>query len=85
MQKDLYFVWTNGYNMVVSVDANNDCRYIAENNSFPTISEGDEKAAIEFLQSIEDDSSWDDDCTYQQLFEDHENDVKIVAKISKEI
>ena len=87
MKKDLYFVWTNGYNMVVSVDENNDCRYMTENNEFPHITNDEEKgkAATAFLESIEDDSSWECDCTYEQIFEEFSDGIEIIAKISKEL
>lgn len=37
MMKKLYFCETNGYNMVVSVDSENNCRYLTETNDFPYI------------------------------------------------
>ena len=33
--KKLYFVETNGYNMLVSVDEDNNCRYLTETDEFP--------------------------------------------------
>lgn len=86
MMKKLYFCETNGYNMVASVDSENECRYLTETNDFPVLSGMDTdqkgKVAHEFLATIEDDSSWDDDCTYDQIFADG---VDILAKIEKEI
>lgn len=86
MLKKLYFCETNGYNMVVSVDAENNCRYLTETNDFPYIAgmdaEQKEQAANEFLKQIEDDSSWGDDCAYNQIFVDG---ADIIAEIEKEI
>lgn len=36
MLKKLYFCETNGYNMAVSVDDENNCRYLAETDDFRT-------------------------------------------------
>lgn len=87
--KKLYFVQTIGYNMVVSVDEENDCRYLTENEEFPYISEDDpenkKRNALEFLESVEDDSSWEDDCTYEQIFEEFSDDIEIIAEIEKEL
>lgn len=85
--KKLYFIKTNGYNMVVSVDEANNCRYITETEDFPYITEDEPKKqkqkALAFLKSIEDDSSWDDDCTHYQLFDEFQ--VEIVAEIEREL
>lgn len=87
--KKLYFVQTRGYNMVVSVDEENDCRYLTENEEFPYISddepENKKRNALEFLESVEDDSSWEDDCTYEQIFEEFSDDIEIIAEIKKEL
>lgn len=87
MTKKLYFVETNGYNMVVSVDNENKCRYLTENEEFPYIMndgfENKERKVLEFLDSVEDDSSWENDCTYEQIFE--EFPVEIIAEIEKEL
>lgn len=83
--KKLYFVETNGYNMLVSVDEDNNCRYLTETDEFPYIINNDakekEQKALEFLNTVEDDSSWEDDCTYEQIFE--EFPVEIIAEIEK--
>ena len=42
-----------------------------------------EQKALEFLESVEDDSSWEDDCSYEQIFE--EFPVDIIAEIEKEL
>ena len=87
MMKKLYFVETNGYDMVVSVDNENKCRYLTENKEFPYVIndtfEEKKRKALEFLNSVEDDSSWEEDCTYEQIFE--EFPVEIIAEIEKEL
>lgn len=84
--KKLYFCKTNGYNMVVSVDDENNCRYLTETKDFPRIEEMDveekENTARKFLEAVEDDSSWEDDCTYDQIFVDG---VEVLAEIEKEL
>lgn len=83
--KKLYYVRTNGYDMVVSVDNYGDCRYMTENQYFPSLSEEPEvmhEQILDFLQSIEDDSSWSDDCDYDQIFVD---EVDILDEIESEI
>ena len=86
MTKKLYFCETNGYNMVVSVDSENECRYLTETNDFPYIvgvdAEQKRQKVTEFLEQIEDDSSWEDDCTYDQIFTDG---VEVIAEIEKEL
>ena len=72
MLKKLYFCETNGYNMVISVDAENNCKFLTEKESFPYIlnmdEEEKEKAAKEFLEDLQDESGFEDDLTYEQLF-----------------
>lgn len=83
--KKIYYVRTNGYDMVVSVDNCGDCRYMTENQYFPSLSEEPEvmhEQILDFLKSIEDDSSWSDDCDYDQVFVD---EVDILAEIESEI
>lgn len=55
MMKKLYFVRTNGYDMLVSHDEDNDVRYLTENKYFPS----DDDDILSFLESIEDDTSWE--------------------------
>lgn len=85
--KKLYFVETNGYNMIVSVDKDNDCRYLTETDEFPYMVNDDleekERKALDFLESVEDDSSWENNCNYEQIFE--EFPVGIIAEIEKEL
>lgn len=87
MKKKLYFVETNGYNMVVSVNKDKDCRYLTETEDFSDIMYDDpgeqERKALDFLNSVEDDSSWEDDCSYEQIFE--EFPVEIIAEVEKEL
>lgn len=86
MMKKLYFCETNGYNMVVSVDGENNCRYLTETKVFPRVEEMDaekkKSTARKFLEAVEDDSSWEDDCTYDQIFVDA---VEVLAEIEKEL
>lgn len=87
MKKDLYFVKTNGYNMVVSVDDDRICRYLTENDdcSFAFYAETDIDSVIRLLESVEDDSSWESDCTYEQIFDEFPDDFNVIAKISKDL
>lgn len=55
MMKKLYFVRTNGYDMLVSHDEDNDVRYLTENKYFPS----DDNDILSFLESVEDDTSWE--------------------------
>lgn len=80
--KKYYFIKTNGYNMVASV-SEDECRYITENNEFPILPDDPEKqeeVARKFLESIEDDSSWEDDCTEEEVLEAGD----IIAEITEE-
>lgn len=87
--KKLYFIRTNAYDMVVSVDEEKNCLYLTENEEFPYIDEELEKEeqikqATEFLKNVvEDDSSWENDCSYQQLFED--SSIEILVEIEKDL
>lgn len=78
--KKIYYLRTNGYDMVVSVDENKNCRYLKETEDFPVYAENEE--AIAFLDSVEDDSGWEDDCEYEEIFTE---DVEIIAEIEKEL
>lgn len=86
MMKKLYFCETNGYNMIVSVDEENNCRYLTETNDFPHIDGMDaknkEKTAIEFLNTVEDDSSWEDNCEFNQIFIDG---IEVLSEIERDI
>lgn len=85
--KKLFFVKTNGYNMIVSVDENNECRYLTETNDFPVLhaDEDNKGAALEFLKIVDDDSSWEDDCTYSQIFEEFSDTTEIIAELESEL
>lgn len=82
--KKVYFIKTDGYYMLVSVDENNNCRYLTETNEFPYITTETEEHKVKvFLESVEDDSSWENDCSYEQLFEAFP--IEIIAEIEKEL
>lgn len=55
MLKKLYYVRTNGYDMLVSLDNDSDVRFLCENKYFPT----NDDDILDFLHSVEDDSSWE--------------------------
>ncbi len=80
--KKLYFCRTNAYNMLISEDTDGNCRYLIETTDFPVIAnldpEEQAQAAKEFLELIEDDSSWEDDCSHDEIFSDG---VEIIAEI----
>lgn len=97
-RKKLYFIETNAGSMIASVDSDNNCRYMWENNEceFPHIWEMPEedrkKAATKFLRTVEDDSSWNDNLTYDELFNDdtmasynNPDGLVIIAEIEKEL
>ena len=84
--------------MVVSVDSKKRCRYLIEHNrcEFPHLwqmaEEEREAVAIEFLNSVEDDSSWNDNLTYDELFDEshmqsytNPDGAVIIAEIEKEL
>lgn len=85
MLRKLYFVKTNGYNMVVSVDNKGNCRYLTETEEFPYIvgmnDEEQQIAANEFLSAIEDDSGWKDDCEYDEIFAGDE--IEVIGLVEK--
>lgn len=77
--KKLYFVKTNGYNMLVSVSGH-DARYLTETAEFPTNPTPEQ--ALNFLKSVEDDSSWESDCKPEQIFV---QGVEVIAECESEI
>lgn len=84
MMKKLYYVVTNGYDMVVSVDSENNCRYLTQTEDFPTNPSCEE--AKQFLESIEDDNTWEDDCTYDEIFGDIDKfNEEILAEVEKKL
>lgn len=80
MLKSIFYLKTNGYDMIVSIDEENNARYLTETNDFPVAPTKEQAKA--FLESVEDDSSWEDDCTKEEIFSD---DVEIFVQIKKEI
>ena len=98
MKKRLYFIKTNCGYMTVSVNSKKNCRYLIENCEceFPHLwlmeEEEREAAAIEFLNSVEDDSSWNDNLTYDDFFSDefmaswnNPDGNVIIAELQKEL
>lgn len=93
MMKKLYFVKTNGYNMLVSIDQENNCRYLTETEEFPCIvnmdKETTQKEVLNFLKKVEDDSIWEDAGKIEDLEEwlnldGHLGDSsEIIAEIEK--
>lgn len=55
MIKKLYYIRTNGYDMLVSQDDDNDVRYLPENKYFPS----NDDDILAFLEGVEDDTSWE--------------------------
>jgi len=91
MKKELYFIKSNGHHLIVSLDKEKNCRYLMEDESFPCFKgnededEVKEKAA-EYLNSIEDDSDWKDDCSYMQLIDYLMSEIHtILARTEKEV
>ena len=86
MLKKVYFLKTNGYNMLVSVDVDRNCKYLTETDEFPIIvnlEPEEQKEKIEkFIETVEDDTSWESDCTYDQIFADS---VDVMAETEKEL
>ena len=87
MMKKLYYVRTNGYDMLVSQDDDNDVRYLTENKYF--LSNDDDILA--FLRSVEDDTSWELEENVEDLEEwlnidGHLGDASVIlAEIEKEL
>ena len=84
--KELYYIETNAYDMVVVVAEDKSCKYLTATEDFPIFGDYtlEEKyaAAKEFLESICDTTSgWEDDCDYYQLIEEFADCNKIIAHI----
>ena len=60
--------------MVVSVSGD-DARFLTETEDFPV--DPTPAEALEFLKAVEDDSSWEGDCTPEEIFVDG---VDIIAE-----
>ena len=80
--KKLYYVRTNGYDMVVSVDKGDNIRFLTEAEDFPY--HPNEEEALSFLEEVDDDSGWDD--SYKGTFDDFiaGNEVEVLAQIESE-
>ena len=77
--KKLYYISTNAYDMVVSDDGEIR-RVLADSSSFAVYEHRDQVA--EFLNEIEDDSSWEElEETIEELLESDE--VEIVAECER--
>lgn len=95
MMKKIYFVVTSGYNMLVSVDKENNCRYLTETEEFPYINDlgkdEQQEKVLEFLNSVKDDSSWENAGEIDNLEEwlnldGHLGDTsEIIAEVEKEL
>ena len=84
MKKRLLYCYTNAYDMLVSIDEEDNCRYLINNGDFPSTEDRENgNKVIDFLQSVEDDSSWEDDCSKEELLEDET--TIIIAEIEKEL
>lgn len=92
--KKIYYVYTNGYDMVVTISSENEVKYLTENDYFPAISWGQddyEKRALEFLETqVEDDSFFETGMTYEDfwglVYEGYNSgNFVIIAEIEKEI
>ena len=88
MKKRLIYGETNAYDIIVSVDEERCCRYVTVKEWFPNLADcdDDEKAekAEEFLRTIEDDSSWEND-SYELSADEVLEYVDIIAEIEKEL
>lgn len=90
MMKKLYYVRTNGYDMLVSQDDDNDVRYLTENKYFPSNDSNDDDI-LAFLRSVEDDTSWELEENVEDLEEwlnidGHLGDASVIlAEIEKEL
>lgn len=77
--KKLYYISTNGYDMVVSDDGETR-RALADSSSFAVCDHRDR--AAEFLNEIEDDSSWEElEETIEEILENDE--VEIIAECER--
>lgn len=77
--KKLYFVNTNAYNAIISDDG--ELRRVISNEYIPQ-RELTKEEALEALEAVEDDSSWEE---YKETVEELADDFEIVAEIEKEL
>lgn len=82
----LYYVRTNGYDLVIYDDRNGKTEQgyvLTETSEFPKIydefGEMHKERATEFLNQIEDYSSWENDCNIDEIL--NSDDVEIIAEI----
>ena len=83
----LYYIKTSGFDLVASVDEDDTTKFMFPNKFLPF--EEEEKSAIDFLNSVEDNSSWEF-ADYEQFFVDLAWEIVykkaiIVAQIEKEL
>ena len=86
----LYYVRTNGYDLVIYDDRNGKTEQgyvLTETSEFPKIydefGEMHKERATEFLNQIEDYSSWENDCDIDEIL--NSDDVEIIAEIETEL
>ena len=81
----LFYIRTNGFDLVASVDEDDITRVMTENDCFPK--EKDEKSINDFLNSIEDNSSWKivDTMEWWTELATEIRSKDILAKIKKEL
>ena len=89
MKKRLIYGETNAYDIIVSVVEERCCRYVTEKGWFPNLADCDDddektEKAEEFLRTIEDDSSWEND-SYELSADEVLEYVDIIAEIEKEL
>ncbi len=80
--KKLYFVKTNGYDMIISDDG--ELRRVLVDNMACNLSVHEDRAEEYLREEVEDDSSWGEyEETVEELTADEE--TRILAEIEKEI
>ena len=88
MKKRLIYGETNAYDIIISIDEEGRCRYVTEKEWFPNLADCDDdektEKAEEFLRTIEDDSSWEND-SYELSADEVLEYVDIIAEIERKI
>ena len=88
MKKRLIYGETNAYDIIISIDEDGRCRYVTVKEWFPNLADCDDdektEKAEEFLRTIEDDSSWEND-SYELSADEVLEYVDIIAEIEKEL
>lgn len=81
MKKKLYFITTNAYDMLISDDG--EVRRVLTDNSWGNLRTQRERAS-EFLQEVEDDSSWQE---FAETVDELTNgaEIRILAEIETDI